>query len=206
MIGIVIPLKRLPLAKSRLADLLEPAARQRLVLTLATHVVTTAQQAAARQAAPTGIWLVSADPTVAELARALDVNCLTDRHEELNAALSETRAYLQTAGARAMVILAGDLPFITPADITALIEALSNADLALAPDQAQRGTNALALRLPSPIPFIFGSESAARHLSAAHRLGLRARLIRSPTLAFDLDDRERLQQYYQRAGCCGVSA
>jgi len=206
VIGIVIPLKRLALAKSRLATLLDPAARQRLVATLATHVIATAQQVAARQPVPVHVWLVSADPVIAMLARAMNIGYLPDQHEELNAALTAAQMRLQAGGAQAIVIIAGDLPFITPTDITMLIDALNEVDLALAPDQNQTGTNALALRLPTTFPFTFGPDSATRHLSNATRLGLRTRLINTPTLAFDLDDGERLQQYYQRAGCCGVSA
>ncbi|OAN41427.1 2-phospho-L-lactate guanylyltransferase [Chloroflexus islandicus] len=195
MIGIAIPIKRLQFAKSRLAGDLAPAARQRLVLTLAQHVINAARQATAGFTMPARIWLVSADPAIAALAQAGGVEWLPDRCEELNAALTEARSQFQNAGVQTMIVLAGDLPLVTAADVAALYDALSEADLALAPDQQQRGTNALALRLPSPLPFLFGLDSANRHLAAAARLGLRTRLIMTPTLAFDLDDSERLRQY-----------
>lgn len=195
MIGIAIPIKRLQFAKSRLAGVLAPAARQRLVLRLAQHVINAAQQATRSFTMPARIWLVSADPAIAALAQAGGVEWLPDRCEELNAALTEARHQIQNAGAQTMIVLAGDLPLVTAEDVVALNNALSEADLALAPDQQQRGTNALALRLPSPLPFLFGINSAERHLTAAERLGLRACLITTPTLAFDLDDSERLRQY-----------
>ncbi|WP_322513106.1 2-phospho-L-lactate guanylyltransferase [Chloroflexus sp.] len=197
MIGIAIPIKRLHLAKSRLASVLEPAARQRLVIRLARHVISTAQQAISHFTIPAQIWLVSADPDIAALAAAHRVEWLPDRHEELNAALTEARIQIQTTGAQAMIVLAGDLPWLVAADVLALHAALGEVDLVLAPDQHRRGTNALAMRLPSPVPFLFGVDSANRHLMAAAERGLRTRLITSPTLAFDLDDGERLQQY-----CC----
>ncbi len=206
MISIVIPIKRLALAKSRLTNLLDPEARQRLVVALATHVVTTAQQAVTRQTTPVTIWLTSADPIIAALARSLNSGYIPDQYEELNATLVAARTRVQAAGAHAMIVVAGDLPFLTPTDINLLIDALDESDLVLAPDQSQRGTNALALHLPTTLPFAFGDESAVRHLEAAQRLGLRVRLISTATLAFDLDDGERLQQYYQRVGCCGANA
>lgn len=196
MIGIAIPVKRLPLAKSRLAGVLDPASRQRLVLRLVRHVISTAQQAITRRNLTGCIWLVSADDTVAAMAATYNVQWLCDRHEELNLALNEARTQLERYGTHTMIVLAGDLPFLTATDIITLYDALAEADLVLAPDQERSGTNALAIRLPSPIPFQFGPDSAARHLNAATNLGLRTCLVETPSLAFDLDDSERLRQYY----------
>lgn len=200
MIGIVIPIKRLHLAKSRLIDLLDPADRQQLVVTMVRHVITTARQAVSYLSIPARIWLVSPEPTLATESEG--VEWLPDHQEELNAALTEARRRIQAAGVQMMMVLAGDLPFVTVRDLILLSEALTASDVVVAPDQHGQGTNALGLHLPSHLPFGFGPDSADYHLRTAARLGLRASLISTPTLAFDLDDGERLQQYYRCIASC----
>ncbi len=197
MIGIVVPVKRLQQAKSRLSGFLEPAARQQLVITLVRHVIDTVYRSIVSQSIPARIWLVSPDPALRAVTDNKDVEWFPDPVEELNAALTVARHHLQQCGCSSMMILAGDLPFLTVDDVRLLIAALTNYDVVLAPDQEQRGTNALGVRLPSPLPFGFGTDSAAYHLRSAARLGLRVHLVHTPTLAFDLDDGERLQQYYR---------
>lgn len=197
MIGIVVPVKRLQQAKSRLSGFLEPAARQQLVITLVRHVINTVYRSIVSQSIPARIWLVSPDPALRDVTDNKDVEWFPDPVEELNAALTVARHHLQRCGCSSMMILAGDLPFLTVDDVRLLIAALTNYDVVLAPDQEQRGTNALGVRLPSPLPFGFGTDSAAHHLRSAARLGLRVHLVHTPTLAFDLDDGERLQQYYR---------
>lgn len=57
----------------------------------------------------------------------------------------------------------------------------------LAPDRAERGTNALLLCPPDVIPPRFGRDSLARHLQAAGSLGVPAEVRRLSGLALDLD-------------------
>jgi len=197
VIGIVVPVKRLQQAKSRLSGFLEPAARQQLVITLVRHVIDTVYRSIVSQSIPARIWLVSPDPALRDVTDNKDVEWFPDPVEELNAALTVARHHLQQCGCSSMMILAGDLPFLTVDDVRLLIAALTNYDVVLAPDQEQRGTNALGVRLPSPLPFGFGTDSAAQMMRSAARLGLRVHLVHTPTLAFDLDDGERLQQYYR---------
>jgi 2-phospho-L-lactate guanylyltransferase len=199
VIGIVVPVKRLQQAKSRLSGFLEPAARQQLVITLVRHVINTVYRSIVSQSIPARIWLVSPDPTLRDVTNNKDVEWFPDPVEELNAALTAARHHLQQCGCSSMMILAGDLPFLTVDDVRLLIEALALADydVVLAPDQEQRGTNALGYDCLLCFHSDLERISAAHHLRSAARLGLRVHLVHTPTLAFDLDDGERLQQYYR---------
>jgi len=67
VIGIVVPVKRLQQAKSRLSGFLEPAARQQLVITLVRHVINTVYRSIVSQSIPARIWLVSPDPTLRDV-------------------------------------------------------------------------------------------------------------------------------------------
>lgn len=186
---ILIPLKQLVGAKTRLAAVLAPEQRRRLVMTMLTHVVTTAQAACGKTAEPM-ISLVSNEPTSACLAQQLAVGALADEVGELNGALTAARALLAQRGVTRLLVLAADLPRLTVADVRALLAGLDEADVVIGPDRAQRGTNALALRLPAALalPLQYGPDSAVAHQAAAQQLGLRVQHYRSPTLGFDVDD------------------
>jgi 2-phospho-L-lactate guanylyltransferase len=94
----------------------------------------------------------------------------------------------------ALVVMA-DLPLLGPSHLEDLVAALDAADLALAPDRDQLGTNALALRVPAGFATCFGNtDSFPRHLAAARARGLTAVAVRSHGLAFDVDTRADLDE------------
>lgn len=97
-------------------------------------------------------------------------------------------AVLAGRGATAAVVVMADLPFLGPYHVDDVCSALDRADLVLAPDRDQLGTNALALRLPAAVPTRFGHrDSFSRHLLSGAAAGLRVAMVRAHGLAFDLD-------------------
>ncbi len=96
----------------------------------------------------------------------------------LNAGLREARAEALGAGVTRLAVIHGDLPELTAADVTALLDAVDGPAaggpaVAIAPDAAGRGTNGLALSPPDVIAFHFGPDSLAAHREAALRSGAR---------------------------------
>jgi 2-phospho-L-lactate/phosphoenolpyruvate guanylyltransferase len=186
----IVPVKALERAKSRLAATLAPAERRLLVLEMLGKVLLALDRSPAAT-----VWVVSADPAVLAFARARGAMPLLERNGELN------EAPARAAGAEAIVVVPADVPLIAPADIAALAALLGAAHVAIAPDAAGKGTNALALRLDPQLPelpFAFGADSAERHLQSAAERGLIARSYRSPTLALDVDDAASLASYRAR--------
>jgi 2-phospho-L-lactate guanylyltransferase len=205
---LVIPMKDLARAKSRLAEILSPEARRTLVLDMLRRVLATLSPGRGHHAtvAPAGthpptpdiecVWIMSADPTILALTTELGARPLHDPTANLNAALEWARTAVTAAGADALLIIPADVPRITRADLAGLTASLqAGSALVIAPDRAGHGTNALGLRLPSPLPFLFGPDSFAQHLEAARRLGLTARIYASPTLALDVDTPEDFTRY-----------
>lgn len=187
----IVPVKALALAKSRLAPVLTPAERRRLVLDMFERVLATLGRACV-----SAVWVVSADPELLALAAARRANPIAERGGGLNAALEQARRAAEASGAQALVVVPADVPLLTPADIGALLALLrGGADVVLAPDEAGRGTNALALRARAELPFSFGEGSAERHLRLAAERGLIVRRHHSPTLALDVDDPPSLARY-----------
>lgn len=183
----VVPMKALAQAKSRLAGALPPAKRQALAREMLGRVLRLLQQVQTPDGPLEASWLISADPAVLALAPHYAAQPLLETTIALNAALEQARDKLRAAGASHMLILPADVPLVREEDLLAMIAGLPKADLVIAPDQAEQGTNALALDLAVEFPFCFGIGSLALHLGAARERGLRVEFVRSPTLAFDVD-------------------
>lgn len=187
----IVPVKALERAKSRLASTLAPMERQELVLELLGRVLATLARSDVER-----VWVISPDPLVHTLAAERGATPLMDGAGDLNGALEQARAEVRRSGAGALLVIPADVPLLAPTDVAALKALLvSGADVALAPDRAGQGTNALALRASVTLPFAFGENSAERHLRLAAARGLVARTYHSPALALDVDDPASLARY-----------
>ena len=193
MLHAIVPVKSLAQAKSRLAGTLTPNERRALMIEMLGRVVRVLRHPATPV---TTTWLVSADPVALRLATSWGAQPLHEDASDLNSALTQARSCAFAHGAEAILVVPGDVPLITPADVAALAALLAHdTAVALAPDAAGHGTNALGLRRTAAIPFRFGPTSAAQHLAEAVARNLRIRWYHSPTLALDVDDPASLAQY-----------
>jgi 2-phospho-L-lactate guanylyltransferase len=176
----VIPIKASPTSKSRLANVLDAAARAELVAAMLDHVVDVARDAGLIAK----VCLLGNAATVPN-----DVTVLPDHGGGLNAAVQAALAETTERGATRVVFVHGDLPQVTAHDFD-LLAAAPAGTIALAPDRHGTGTNAISLPLPEAagFTFAFGTDSLARHRSEAQRLYLRVEEIHSQGLARDIDE------------------
>lgn len=169
----VVPLKQGPDRKTRLAGRLSGAERLALSEAMAAHVL------ACLKDSPAIARIILLSP-VRPLDPALDWRL--DAGRGLNAELTALRAELSDGG---MLIIHGDLPLLTVADVEALIKAAEAGRLAIAPDAHGTGTNALAI--PQPLvrdfAFAFGLNSCALHIAGTDM----AVRIERQGLAIDVD-------------------
>lgn len=179
----VVPVKDLREAKSRLSSVLDPEVRADLALRMLRRVIS-----ALREAGVENVCVVSPDETVLELAAGSGATPLMQEDSGLNSALEQGRRWAMEAGATVLLILPADLPLLEPSDVRALLdEAGGRQPVSISPDGEGSGTNALLLRPPGGLPFLFGLDSFIRHLRAAEERGLGVRVVERPGLAFDLD-------------------
>ncbi len=183
MISAIIPVKALPLAKSRLGALLSASERRALVLAMLGDVL--AAVGAARSIDHIGV--ISADPTVLALATARGAEALPDHARDLNAALAQAAAHYAARGAAATLTLPADIPLVQSPEIDDLIAARATArGMVIAPSR-DGGTNALLVWPPLALPFLFGVGSQARHMAAAHERNMAVREFRTPGMELDVD-------------------
>lgn len=203
---IIVPVKDLAEAKSRLAGALSEGERRALVLQLLNSVLDVVQQAQQQLNAVGAV--ISRDDEVLALAVAHDLAALREQawsspmsdrlsalpngsEASLNAALDQATAWAAGRGASAVLILPADLPLVTVADVKRLWHAsqllYSTAAVVIAPDSREQGTNALLVRPPGILPYQFGLGSFGRHCEQARSLGLAWHICRSPRLGLDVD-------------------
>ena len=186
----VVPVKDLQGTKSRLAPVLDPAARAGLTLYMMGRVVTRALEAGVDS-----VGVVSPDPIVLDEALGRGATPLAQKSRGLNPALEEGRLWATRNGASALLVLPADLPLIEAEDVTEVLAGAAGAPVVVAPDGARCGTNALLLRPPDALPFLFGPESFEAHLGAARARGAEARVCENGHLSFDLDTAGDLAKY-----------
>lgn len=186
-VAALVPLKRLDYAKTRLASVLDPSARVRVMRALLDN---TLEQV---KAAPSfvSVTLVSSAAESAEIAAAHGIAHFDDRSLPWNDALAAAIAEAVTA--EAVAIVSADVPLLTTEDVERFVSALAP-DGAVIARATDAGTNAVAMHPAGAMRTTFGVPgSAARHAELARGAGLTPVIVDIPGLAHDLDTAEDLE-------------
>ena len=191
---VIIPVKPLKNAKSRLSPVLLPDQRYELAQAMLRHVlaVTTTVQAV------TGALVISRDTKALAIAREMGAKTLQEGAiSNLNPALLRATVVVKSWRADAVLILPADLPFISPEDIVAMIGLADRPSIVIATDRERDGTNALLVRPPGAIQYEYGPGSYERHRRNAARAGLPVALYESERMTLDIDVPEDLKDYHK---------
>ena len=190
----VVPVKDLRGTKSRLKPILDPGARAGLTIYMMGRVV-----AVLKEAGVENVCVVSPDRIVLEEATSRGAEPLLQESRGLNPALEEGRRWALERGASVLLVLPADLPLLDAEDVRAILrDAREGPSVKISPDGAHAGTNALLIRPPDALPFVFGQDSYEHHLREARERGLDVRICERPHLSFDLDTAEDLASLEQK--------
>jgi 2-phospho-L-lactate guanylyltransferase len=182
-------MKPLQAAKERLAPTLSADERRRLSLAMLADVI-----AAARGF--DRVWVLNSDAEAEELSRAAGVEAVPDPAPGagLNASLSAATRAAIAKGATGVVVVSADLPCAREDDLAALVAAPG---VALAPDRAGIGTNALWRAPGDLIDVAFGPNSLSAHAELARAAGTPAIVAARPGLALDVDTPDHLTEVWR---------
>jgi 2-phospho-L-lactate guanylyltransferase len=171
---VLVPLKALDLAKSRLADALSADERAELMRSLLERVVGVVREAGVER-----ITVVT--------ARSIEgYDIWLDRGLAWNDALAAAAAEVVTTPI--VAVISADLPLVQPDEVEELLEATPAQGIAIA-RALDGGTNAVSMRPPGLVRTHFGEpQSAAVHAG----LGVEHVVVDLPGLAFDVDTPEDL--------------
>jgi len=199
-IDALVPLKRLDYAKTRLASVLDPPTRMRVMRALLDHTL------AQVKAAPSirTVTLVSSALDAPSIADEHGVALFDDRGAPWNDALAAAIAAAVTADG--VVIVSADVPLLTTGDIESFFAALPEGGAAIA-RATDAGTNAVAMRPSGAMPTCFGARgSAALHVELAEAAGLVSVIVDIEGLAHDLDTAADLEEVLRREMSADVRA
>jgi 2-phospho-L-lactate/phosphoenolpyruvate guanylyltransferase len=179
---VLVPVKRLNGAKTRLAAVLSPGERADLMLGLLDGVA-----AAVRGAGVERITLVTSEQISVDGVARFD-----DRSLPWNDALAA--AMREAVIEELVAVVSADLPLLCAEEVRALLAATPARGIAIARAR-DGGTNAVAMRPPGTVATCFGEpQSAALHERLAQAAGVEAVVIDLPGLAFDIDTPEDLAE------------
>ena len=184
---VIVPVKSLNAAKSRLSPTLTPREREALTLNMLRHVLRVAARAPIKH-----VWVFGLDEQVRLLAEEESASWHADQGQDLNGCLAIAFNLARCRGL-APLYLPGDLPLLALEDIEALVSASRcGVKLILSSDRRGEGTNAILLPVGSPFVPSLGPGSFQRHLGLAQSMGLDVAIYDSAGLALDLDSPEDL--------------
>ena len=161
-VGLIIAVKRLAAAKSRLAPMFSPGIREQVVLAMLLDTVTAARAVGSVRS----ITVVTPDETAAYAVRELGAVVVPDdtapgHPDPLNAALltAWTAVTRHTANT---VVLQGDLPALQASELSEALSQARSHRRSFVADHHASGTSAL-FAFGVPLDPRFGADSAQRH-------------------------------------------
>jgi 2-phospho-L-lactate guanylyltransferase len=198
----LVPIKPFANAKSRLEGLLTRAECARLAEEMARDVL----RALSAASDISGIAILSAEPRLAALAEAATARVYAERDgEDYRSALDRVAAELASHGVRHLLVVPADLPTLSSADVQQLLGSHPGG-VTVCPAAVDGGSNALLTSPPGVIPFLYGSDSARRHLAAAADAGVPSRALSLPGFARDVDSPDDVRWLLgQRIACATLA-
>lgn len=161
-VGLIIAVKRLEAAKSRLSALFAGDHRERVVLAMLIDTVTAARDVSAVRS----VTVVTPDPVAARAARDLGATVIADptpvdHPDPLNNAILAAAA-AASSDTPNIAVLQGDLPALRPAELAEALAAAAAHPRSFVADRTGTGTSAL-FAFGVALDPRFGADSAARH-------------------------------------------
>ena len=183
--GAGVPLKSAQHANSRLSSGLTSTERQHLFEAMLLDVLS----ALGDTNQLGGILAVTDCPVARRHLRRVGARLLDDPDEAgLNAAVAQAAYVLEKQGVEGFLTIPGDTPAVTAVEIDRVASLINESrGLALVPARDGRGTNCLAMSLPSMVPPLFGPDSVEAHIAAARRQNIKVQLLSLPGFGFDVD-------------------
>lgn len=183
----VVPHKSLDRTKTRLRSVLSNEARIELSLRMLRHVLQVCTELQDSE------WLFLCAPAeLAPLGEQYGATLLEGGEKGMRRDVTVATEDWRIMGRAAMLFVSADLPLLTVDDLVALVEPWrEGADIVLAPDHRERGTNAMMVNEPERFAYAFGEVlgpgSFHTHRDQAIGHDLKIIEVRRPGLQLDID-------------------
>ncbi|MCB1616451.1 MAG: 2-phospho-L-lactate guanylyltransferase [Pseudomonadales bacterium] len=182
---VIIPVKDLDKAKTRLAGSLCSEERKQFCLAILRDQIAALKSLAA----VSHIILLSRDKSCRELAAETAIELLTlETDTGLNEGLTAALEILYSRGCRQAMILHGDIPLLGSEAIGKLIDIhQTSGGLTLVPSNKKDGTNIMAIDLPLKFRLNYGASSLDKHIKEAGQNSIGYNIVQDDNLGLDID-------------------
>jgi 2-phospho-L-lactate guanylyltransferase len=200
----ILPIKSFDKAKQRLRFELPEHDRRALVEAMFSDALV----ALGRVPALERVIVVSGDLVAHRIAGGYGASVVEDDERGHNTAAARGVEVLLEGGIERALLVPGDCPLLSPADINLLLaHEVPERSALIVPDRHGTGTNALLLTPPDVLASSFGPDSRRRHLAHAQASGVPAEVVELDSLALDVDTPDDLETLQRRlAGTHGGAA
>jgi 2-phospho-L-lactate guanylyltransferase len=197
--ALLVPVKDLARAKTRLAPLLTRAERHALAMTMLEGTLRAV-------CAVPGLYrraVVTSYPPAVELAESLGMMVIREaRQRSESHSVDTASAALEHEGVTAVLRIPLDLPLLLPEDLEVVLAAGQSAQAVLVPSLSGTGTNALYRSPPTLFSSHFGPGSLTLHQAAARRATAAVTILPVERLALDIDDPADVLELFRRGTPC----
>lgn len=187
---VLLPLKEFAAAKQRLAGVLSAAERAQLFQAMVEDVL----QVLTQHPAIERIAICSREHSARWLANYYGVEFIDEdkfQARDLNAAVNAAAHEIFARGENDMLVVHGDLPLLSAADLSAFLHAHRNGPetaVTIAPDRRDSGTNLLAWRALPNFIATYGENSFQRHSEQARAFNVNPTICDLPGARCDIDE------------------
>ena len=186
----LIPVKSLATAKSRLASSFTRHQKERLVLDMFHHVLCVLIDSELFEK----VSVVSSDEQVLEKAYVWGAQAVIEEYHGHNQALHAAALREMSEGVTTLLTISADLPLLSTQEVRCFYEQSLQHDVVLAPSRDGTGTNAIMVRPPLAVPYVFGPGSLQSYVEAARQKHLSYSKFHSVGLALDIDTIDDLDE------------
>ncbi len=206
ILAVLVPVKDLSQAKTRLAQLLSAEERAALAGIMLTGVLEAASRipAAALEGVRLRRVIVTAHAPSAALGRRLGFEIMSEQDPQSESdSVDRASARLEREGVAGVLRIPLDLPLLAPEDLARLLVPIrAGCAAVLVPSLDGTGTNALYRSPPTLFPSHFGPGSLALHEQEARRRAQDVRVLPLASLALDVDDPDDVRELVRRGQPC----
>lgn len=195
--ALLIPVKNLTSAKQRLAEALDQSQRAQLAEAMLRDVM----NATAGITGRLDVFLVTGDLRARAMAAEFHFGVIEDtRNESETAAIQTATALCEQQGYDTTVVVPGDIPLITSAELHQVLDAAPAEGAVFVPAYDRRGSNCILRRPASIIPLRFGNDSFLPHCEAMKKTGKTLIILERPGIGLDIDNPHELELLVRREG------
>ena len=140
-------------------------------------------------------------PAPESLAQEFGFGVIEDlRNESETAAIEMATAWCEERGYDTTVVIPGDIPLVTSAELNAVLDAAPAEGALFVPAYDRRGSNCVVRRPANLIPLRFGNDSFLPHCEAVRQTGKPLVILEFPGIGLDIDQPHELDLLLQRDG------